>query len=142
MEASCRRVRWRRGAQEARGGFSDVEVRSSGDLEARCRRADVEAWRYGALEFLGGRSEPGDVEVLSSGVLETLSACRGVDVRGMERLRHAAGVAPLWYGGMECWSRDVGASMWRHGDMEPGGALQSRCRRVDEEVWRCGALKL
>src|SRR6266480_4741568 len=98
MEASCRRVRWRRadveawrygrkryGALEARCRCSSVVVWRYGVLESRCRRVDVEAWRYGARRR----------------VAVTLQACRR---GGMEVGRSGDALLSCRRGSIEVWS--------------------------------------
>ena len=58
---------WRHGALEARCRRADVEARMHGALELWRLVADLGTWRYGALEACCTRA---DVEVWSSGVTE------------------------------------------------------------------------
>jgi len=84
-------------------------------MEAGCKRADMEAKRYGAPEVRCRRCLKRGMELRSSG--GSLQACR--------------------HGGVEVWSSGGAVQACRRGggtEVWSSGALKVRCRRVDVEV--------
>ena len=76
----------------------------------RCRRANVEVWRSGALEACYACRDVEEAEIWSSGALEM--RCRRIDAEmlrygDLERWRHAAGVGTWRSLRQELWSSSV-----------------------------------
>ena len=158
---SSRGAQWARrcggtGARESCCTRADVEVWSSGALEA-CRRRGLEVWSSGAREARSGRVgvclELGSSGVVlqacrrggrSSGALEACYTCRDVEEFASRALEMRCRLCLFVSRDLEIWRRAARVGTCRrHRGMElwsGGGALQA-CRRGDVEVWRSGALK-
>src|SRR6266480_3534503 len=116
------------GDLEARCKRNDLEAWKYRALEARCKSADVEVWRYGALDAGRKRAECGGICTemkKSTPFLTEAWSSRGTlwawgrgDTGGIELRRCAAGV--------QMWRSGSAAQVQRHGGIEvysSGGTL-------------------